>query len=409
MALIDMWMQNREGIREKSLHQLLAFASEGKLADGNSCSKEFRGLLNEVPLDVLRRYASDALNKDENSPGLALQDIVNELGIRLGFHVEQGLYRGRQGESGHDGLWVDSVTNHSIIIEVKTTSAYRIKLEPIARYQDILIEAGKIAPRKASALIVVGHKNEDTADLEAQIRGSRNQAGDVRVISLEGLFKMVALKNDTDDPDSARLLRGILVPREYTKLDELLEVVNFVAQDLAPDEPTQEEPEGQPVREEVREGAYISNLDKEKLRHEAVAMFQKRLGQEIKSISKSLYETKDGQTAICYTMSKPYPHSTYTTYWFGFHDYHKDFMEKHSKGIVAYSCTGAGILMIPWEDFSKHVSYMGETTTPNGRHWRQVVIRQLQNDVWKMQLRANAPENPVDVSRWALPIGKDAK
>lgn len=406
MALIDMWKDNRDSIREKSLHQLLAFAGEGKLSDGNTCSKEFRQLLTEVPLDVLRKYASDALNKDEDSPGLALQDIVNELGIRLGFHVEQGLYHGRQGESGHDGLWVDSDTSHSVIIEVKTTSAYRIKLMSIARYQEILTEAGKIKPRKSSALIIVGNKNEDTSDLEAQIRGSRHHAGDVRVISLEGLFKMVALKDDTDDPASARLLRGILIPREYTKLDELLDVVNFVAQDLAPEEPTQDEPEGQQARAEVREGTYISKLDKEALRQTALGIFQKKLGQEIKSISRSLYESKDGKTAICYAMSKPYPYPTYTAYWFAFHDHHKSFMEKHSKGIVAYSCSGSGILMIPWEDFSKHVSNMGETTH-SGRHWRQVFLKQLKDNKWEMRLRASAPENPVDISRWVVPIGKD--
>src|ERR1700722_16941952 len=143
MALLDMWRANRDGIREKSVHQILAFAGEAKLADGNKCSNEFRDLLKVVSLDVLQRYASEALNGD-------------------------------------------------------------------------------------------------TTDLEAQIRGSR-YSWQVRVISLEALFKMVALKSPGDYPCWAKLLRGILIPREFTKLDALLDIVSFVAEDVSSDEEEEEE------------------------------------------------------------------------------------------------------------------------------------------------------------------------
>jgi len=185
-------------------------------------------------------------------------------------------------------------------------------------------------------------------------------------------------------------------------------VVNFVAQDLAPEEPTQEDPEGQQERTEVREGAYVSRLDKENLRQMAMEIFQKKLGQEIKNVSQSLYETKDGQTAISYAASKPYPKPAYTGYWFAFHDYNEEFMKKHLNGFVAYHCTGEGTLMIPWVDFSKHLSSMGETTY-KGRHWRHVIIKHLRTGVWEMKLRANTPGNPVDISSWVVPIGNDAK
>jgi hypothetical protein len=131
MALLDMWKDNRDGIREKSVHQILAFAGEGKLTDNSRCSREFRDLLKVAPLEMLRRYANEALNGDADGPGLALQDIVNELGTRLGHEVAFGSYRGRRGESGHDGLWTDLSVQHTIVVEVKSTSAYQIRLEPI--------------------------------------------------------------------------------------------------------------------------------------------------------------------------------------------------------------------------------------------------------------------------------------
>ena len=398
MALIDMWKANRDGIREKSLHQLLAFAGEGKLSDGNTCCKEFRELLGELSLDVLRRHASEALNGDADAPGLALQDIVNTLGARLGYQVQNGLYRGRHGEPGHDGLWRDPSSAHSIVIEVKSTSAYRIKLEPIAKYQEALADAGKIKPRESSALIVVGQKDEDTSDLEAQIRGSRHHAGDVRVISLDGLFKMVALKNDTDDPASAQLLRGVLVPKEYTKLDELLEIVSFVAQDLVPDQPAGTDLEEVKEKGGGREGAYVSKLDKDALRHQMEELVQKKIGQGLKGISRSLYESLDGKIAIAYAPSQAYVHKSYTGYWFALHDHQVDFLKKYASGFVAYYCAGAGILLLPWDEVSKWVKYLGESSH-NGRHWWHVVLKNVKGS-WEMRLKAGSPGNPVNIGKW---------
>src|SRR5258705_200988 len=131
MALVDMWRSNRDGVQTKSLHQIVAFAGEGRLADGNVCSKELRKLLEIVPLDVLQTYATETLAGEATDRGLALQDIVNELGNRLGYGVEAGLYRGKQGESGHDGLWTDPDNSHAIVAEVKKTAVYRITLDTI--------------------------------------------------------------------------------------------------------------------------------------------------------------------------------------------------------------------------------------------------------------------------------------
>jgi hypothetical protein len=407
MALVDMWRSNRDGVQSKSLHQMIAFAGEGRLADGNTCSNEFRALLTIVPLEVLQKYAVEALSGEAEDHGFALQDIVNELGGRLGYSVEAGLYRGRRGESGHDGLWTDLDNSHAIVAEVKTTVTYRIKLDPIGRYRDDLVRANKISKEKSSALIVVGKDNEDTADLEAQIRGSR-YAWDIRLVSLAALFKMVALKNATDDPASARLLRGVLVPREYTKLDSLLDIVTFVAQDVSDEEGEEEENEeevedvAEPERQS-REGAYVSKLNREGLRTQAKSFFLGKLKQDTKDISRTLLETHDGRVAICYAPSKAYKESNYIKYWFGLHDHQVEFLSKHSEGYIACLCTGAGILFMPWSEFSKHIDYMLESSKDK-RHWRHIVLRLSKDGKLKLWLRSDAPQPQVDLTKWYSPL-----
>jgi hypothetical protein len=141
LTLVDMWREDRERTRSKTVSQILAFAGEGRLNDDSICSKEFRTLLSTLPNDVVKEYASQALHSnDKEFPdrGRALQDIVNDLGRRLGFDVEYGVYRGRHGESGHDGLWIDPNERHAIIIETKSSANYPIKLETITRYKSEL-------------------------------------------------------------------------------------------------------------------------------------------------------------------------------------------------------------------------------------------------------------------------------
>ena len=78
--------------------------------------------------------------------------------------------------------------------------------------------------------MVVGR--QDTGELEAQVRGSRH-AWDIRLISTDGLIKLVDVKESTDEADTGRRIREILVPIEYTKLDTLIEAIFVAAKDVA--------------------------------------------------------------------------------------------------------------------------------------------------------------------------------
>jgi hypothetical protein len=103
MSLIELWNGSRSQLEGKHVQQIISIAGSGKLLDGLDASREFRDLLSRVPSAVLARYADECLSEKFDASGLALQDIVNQIGRRLGFKV--GLYRGTSSKSGHDGLW----------------------------------------------------------------------------------------------------------------------------------------------------------------------------------------------------------------------------------------------------------------------------------------------------------------
>ena len=73
-----------------------------------------REFLASIPSRKLGGYAEECLSESFKDSGFALQDVVNEIGARLGFKVKSGRYRGTPTTVGFDGLW-GSPEKHQII------------------------------------------------------------------------------------------------------------------------------------------------------------------------------------------------------------------------------------------------------------------------------------------------------
>lgn len=119
MSLTDLWEDSREQLKDKHVQQIIAFAGDGHLRDGSATSVDFRKFLSLIPHENLRLYADQCLKGSFNGSGLALQDIINQVGSRIGFEVTGGRYRGSAGHIGFDGLW-KMPEGHTIVVEVKT-------------------------------------------------------------------------------------------------------------------------------------------------------------------------------------------------------------------------------------------------------------------------------------------------
>ena len=169
MALIALWKSKPDEIDNLNIEQIVPIAGDGQLMDESFCSTELRTYLSSTGLENLKVHAERCLDIKFDKGGFVLQDVVNELGRRLGYEVINGRYQGTKSHNGHDGLW-RSPEGNWIVVEVKTSDAYRIKLKkPIDYLSDL--RASGIVTGPASVLIVVGR--DDTGELEEQVRGSR--------------------------------------------------------------------------------------------------------------------------------------------------------------------------------------------------------------------------------------------
>ncbi len=342
MPLTELWANAQQELQDKHVQQIIGFAGDGKLRDGSAASNEFRAFLALVPSQLLARYANDCLTDKFESGGLALQDVINQVGIRLGFRVEQGRYRGVQGEIGFDGLW-QSPDGFAIVIEVKTTDAYRIDLETVAGYRRNLVKGDRAKEQSCSILLIVGRT--DTGDLEAQVRGSRH-AWDIRLISIDGLLRLMHLKEGLDDPQIMEKIRRVLTPQEFTKVDGIIDLVFSAAEEV--------KKEGIPTDEVPEEGdeAKKPKFTPSNFRDECAARVQRHLGQPLVKRSFASYSSPDERIKVICINSREYKKAKVSGFWFAFHPHQRDLLSDGLKTFLALGCgSKENILLIPGAAF----------------------------------------------------------
>jgi len=345
MPLVDLWKSNPAELNEKHIQQIIAIAGEGKLLDGNSTSAEMRELLSIVHSQKLEEYAHQCLESSFDGSGLILQDIVNQIGRRLGFKVQYGRYRGKPGQGAFDGLW-ELGSARKIIVEVKTTDAYRINLDTLAGYRRAAVTPDSSSADDFSILLVVGR--DDTGGLEAQIRGSR-YAWDMRVISIDALLHLMALKQTLDDPATVSKIASVLVPQEFTKLDGIVDLVFTTAKE-AEEAANPEEPNTQIHEGGKKQPKFIPVS----FHDDCVKRIESHLHISLIKDSRSIYRTTDDAVRVWIANSKQFVKKAGEGYWFGFHPRQKNALEQSENAYCALGCGSAlNLFLIPLSDLAK--------------------------------------------------------
>ncbi|MBZ0221169.1 MAG: hypothetical protein K8I01_12155 [Candidatus Methylomirabilis sp.] len=362
MSLVNIWTSSRNELENKLFRQIIALAGSGKLLDDKDTSKEVRDFLSLVPSKKLSAYALECLHEKFEDSGHALQDLINQIGRRLGFIVSYGRYRGKASQIGHDGLWKTS-QGASIVVEVKTTDAYRLDLDVIAGYRRSLIKSGDIENENSSMLIVVGR--EDTGGLEAQIRGSK-YAWDIRLISVDSLIRLLNLKEEIEDPGIMQKIRAILTPQEYTKVDGIIDLVFSTTENVK----IEEELETQAVESDKKQPKFTPVSFNEA----CISKIEKVLNKPLVKLSRATYITSDELLHLLCVVSREHIRAGIKSFWFAFHNYQKEALEKAENSYLAFGCgSEKTILLIPFKEFKKWLDGMHTTQSESRFYWHVVI------------------------------------
>jgi hypothetical protein len=402
MPLLSFWKTAKEEVLKLSIEQVVSSAGDGVLRDQSECSSEFRQYLRVAPVESLYEYARHCLESGFNRSGFILQDIVNEFGTRLAFQVENGIYQGTKNAVGFDGIW-RADGEPDLVIEVKTTDAYTVKLEKYAEYKRRLWLEKRLS-EGASTLIVVGR--EDTKALEEQIRGSR-YAWEMRLISVEGLIKLVKINQKSDDTSTLNQIRQLLRPFEYTKIDKIIDVIfrtaeDVEAQELEQEAPIEEEQDSDVPHTQSRTGLEELNAK----RQQAVDAFGKLKGKELVRRSRTLFWSTDKELRVCCAVSKRYE-SDYQPYWYAFHPNWDAFLAEAKDGYFILTCMDRiEAYAVPYSWILANKQNLNMTNKGEKSYWH-VALTTLENGALAINTSKVGVKAPLEPYRFSLDPGSN--
>jgi len=364
MPLIQLWEKTPDIVLQYNIKQIVSAAGDGVLSDGSECSVELRHYLRNIPEPKLYEHVKSCVDNSFDKSGLVLQELVNEIGARLDYKVENGLYQGRSNKIGFDGIW-ETPDNHAIVIEIKTTDAYRINLDSIATYRSKLIESQRIT-KDSSILIVVAR--QDTGDLEAQIRGSRH-AWDTRVISVDALIKLLDLKIHSDEDETTKKIRNLLIPFEYTRLDNIIDVIFTAAKDAETsiEEVVSKEKETTNGSTEEIKQEHTPRQILDKVRDDALAALGKHEKTNLIAHKRAQYWNSDQTVRAVCPVSKKYEKGDF---WYAFHPAQNEFLKGGQSGFLLLCCLNHPYTYaIPYNVLEKLLPDMYKTEGEDRYYW----------------------------------------
>ncbi len=377
MPLLAIWRSTPAVVAQFTVEQVVSTAGNGDLRDGSECSSELRAYFKESPTSRLAGYIEHCLTRSFAKSGQVLQDLVNELGRRLGYVVEDGRYQGVVNGIGFDGIWRAPESN-DIIIETKTTDTYRLSLDKIVEYRSALIELGRIR-MDSSILIVTGRI--DTGELEAQIRGSRH-AWDIRLISADALLNLVNIKETTDSNQTVEKMRRLLIPTEFTRLDKLIDVIFTTAQDVesavkadSGEKPVDDE---ESSNEEPSRWQFTDPKTLNAKREKILTGLSVKLAVNFIRYSRALFWDASHKIRVAVTLSKRYERKKgQAPYWYAYHPQWDNFLGD-GDGYLVLGCVDLDVAFaIPVETLRQWLPSFLTSQSKDGAYWHVKLVEQF--------------------------------
>lgn len=179
-----------------TLNRIVSLA--GDWNDGSRASEQFRQIIQDeqTTTEEIEAYLREAMEGTEQYHNRALQDLVNNIGRRLGFEVEYGVYQGRSGTIGYDGYWTSTATEEDtyLVVETKKTTAYAIDPGQAGEYMNELTDQEEIDRSQVYGLYVIGEGDVETV---AQTVFGSQYRDRMRVITAQRLLDLLEIQEES--------------------------------------------------------------------------------------------------------------------------------------------------------------------------------------------------------------------
>jgi hypothetical protein len=199
----------------------------GDWTDNSRASDQFQAIIRDeqTTTEEVGAYLQEAIDGDEQYHNRALQDLVNNIGERLGFEVEYGVYQGRSDTIGYDGHWVSTATeeNTHLVVETKTTTTYAIDPGQAGGYMNELTDQEDVERAQVYGLYVIGGGDIET--VAQTVLGSQYRDR-MRIITAERLLDLLTIQADSGLRHDQVV--DVLLPINTVDVGQLVELIQDV-------------------------------------------------------------------------------------------------------------------------------------------------------------------------------------
>jgi hypothetical protein len=175
------------------------------------------------------------------------------------------------------------------------------------------------------------------------------------------------VKEDIEDPQIQSRIHSVLRPREFTRLDEIVELLFSTAEDIKQEQAVEDD-----VLEQDESDANDSTdtVDtKPKFVpvafHDAcIRRIEKVLGTSLLKRSRATFSAPDQDLRLICAISREHIRGGTHSYWFAFHPHQARYLSGSDRSFVAFGCGSEHqLLLIKYTEFAPWLDGMNETTT----------------------------------------------
>jgi hypothetical protein len=201
------------------------------------------------------------------------------------------------------------------------------------------------------------------------------------------------LKEDLQDPITVHRIHQLLVPREFTRLDQIVELLFSTAADVRQEDAPGEEEDAEAGRSPGPKFVPVAF-------HEAcIARIQRWLNESLVRESRATFVSPDRSLGVVCAVSRAHDWTNGPGYWFAFHPHQKESLESFTRAYVAFGCGSADqLLLIPFAAFSKWLEGMNVTQRPDRMYWHVKIAEEHE----RFTLLRRAGTSRVDLTPYRL-------
>jgi hypothetical protein len=216
----------------------------------------------------------------------------------------------------------------------------------------------------------------------------------MRLISCDALGRLLRVKEELDHPTTLRRIHQLLFPRELTKLDAIVDLLFFTAEDsklgeVAPDSDDEDAAPEQPAGKKLVPVSFHSGI---------VARVEEALGAKLVKLTRSTFEDPTKRTLVLCLASREHDRRAHPYYWFALHRYQLEALKQRGDARIALGCgSPENVLLIPVAAIEPWLSGMNRTER-EGRDYWHIQVSHEPPDKWTLMRRSGQPQ--IDLARY---------